>query len=177
MKKILIIAALLVSAAAMRAAETTVIQLSLTPDIALYSKTTTVKGLSLNIWGENTMKGVSLGLVNGSTEDSAGFSCGIVNYDDNYHGVQWGIVNFSRESFIGWQRGCVNISQGTFLGYESGLVNVSENMTGLQLGVVNYAQNLKGVQIGLVNVAINNPWFTEFPDKLAKGFPIVNWSF
>jgi hypothetical protein len=42
---------------------------------------------------------------------------------------------------------------------------------------VNYSENLRGVQIGLVNIARNNPWFNEFPDKLATGFPIVNWSF
>jgi hypothetical protein len=45
------------------------------------------------------------------------------------------------------------------------------------LGLVNYAENLHGVQIGLANIALNNPWFKEFPDKLATGFPIVNWSF
>jgi len=33
------------------------------------------------------------------------------------------------------------------------------------------------VQVGLVNVARNNPWFHEFPDKFATGFPILNWSF
>jgi hypothetical protein len=38
-------------------------------------------------------------------------------------------------------------------------------------------ENLDGVQIGLINIAMNNPWFTEFPDKLATGFPFVNWSF
>jgi hypothetical protein len=43
--------------------------------------------------------------------------------------------------------------------------------------LVNYAENLRGVQVGLANVAMNNPWFNEFPDKLATGFPIVNWSF
>ncbi len=48
---------------------------------------------------------------------------------------------------------------------------------GLQVGLVNYAEELHGVQIGLANIAINNPWFSEFPDKLATGFPIVNWSF
>ena len=29
------------------------IQLSLTPDIAVYSRSATIDGLSLNIWGEN----------------------------------------------------------------------------------------------------------------------------
>jgi hypothetical protein len=69
------------------------------------------------------------------------------------------------------------VSGGTFTGFQSGAVNVSEQVTGLQLGIVNYGQELHGVQVGLVNIAANNPWFTEFPDKLATGFPIVNWSF
>jgi len=33
------------------------------------------------------------------------------------------------------------------------------------------------LQIGFINVAMNNPVFDEFPDKLAPGFPISNWSF
>jgi hypothetical protein len=153
------------------------IQLSLTPDIAVQSRTTTINGLSLNIWGENPQHALALGFVNGSTGDSAGFSWGLVNYDDIYHGVQWGIVNVSRQEFTGWQRGFVNFDQGTFAGFQDGLVNVAEDARGFQLGLVNYAQRLNGLQIGFVNVAVNNPWFTEFPDKLATGFPIVNWSF
>ena len=158
-------------------AEESPIQLSLAPDIALYPRTTTVRGLSLNIWGENPQFGVALGLVNGSTGESGGFSWGIVNYDESYTGVQWGVVNMSTENFTGWQDGCVNISQGRFTGFESGVVNVSEDTSGFQLGVVNYAERLNGVQLGLANFAMNNPWFTEFPDKLATGFPILNWSF
>ena len=46
------------------------------------------------------------------------------------------------------------------------------------MGLVNYAETLdNGVQIGLANIAMNNGWFDEFPNKLAKGFPFVNWSF
>jgi hypothetical protein len=153
------------------------IQLSLTPDIALQPRSTEIDGISLNIWGENPQRGLTLGFVNGSTGESSGFSWGIVNYDETYHGVQWGLVNISQDEFVGWQRGLVNVSGGTFAGFQSGAVNVSEQMTGLQLGIVNYGQELHGVQVGLVNIAANNPWFTEFPDKLATGFPIVNWSF
>ena len=69
------------------------------------------------------------------------------------------------------------ISKGRFTGFQNGVVNVSEEFHGLQLGLVNYSQNLHGVQIGLANIAINNGWFDDFPDKLATGFPIVNWSF
>ena len=176
MKRIILIAVLAVGSQAVYAADA-VIQLSLTPDIALQPRTTMVKGLSLNIWGENPQFGLALGIVNGSTGESGGFSWGIVNYDQTYHGVQWGVVNVSTESFYGWQRGWVNVAEGNLEGVQSGLVNVSEDTRGVQLGVVNYSQHLNGIQIGLANVAMNNPWFTEFPDKLAKGFPIVNWSF
>jgi len=171
-----VIALLVFSAASLRAADTP-IQLSLTPDIALYPKTDTVQGLSLNIWGENPRSGLAIGFVNGSTGDSSGLSWGLFNYAESYSGVQWGAVNISTENFIGWQNGYLNISQGTFTGFESGLLNISEDTTGLQLGFVNYALKLNGVQIGFVNVAMNNSWFKEFPDQLATGFPIVNWSF
>jgi hypothetical protein len=175
MKLRLIPAALVVSAATIHA--DTPIQLSLTPDIALYPKDTEVKGVSLNIWGENPQTSLHLGLVNGSSGDSAGLSWGIVNYDDSFTGAQLGWVNFSAEHFVGLQDGYVNISKGTFTGLQYGLVNVSEQVTGLQLGVFNYAEELDGVQIGVVNIARNNPWFNEFPDKLATGFPLLNWSF
>jgi hypothetical protein len=152
-------------------------QASLTPDIAIHDKSAQINGLSLSIWGENPQHGVALGLVNGSTGDSSGFNWGLVNYGDSFTGVQWGVVNFSRGDFNGWQDGMVNFSQGSFVGLQSGWINVSKKFKGLQYGLVNYAENLNGVQIGFVNVARNNPWFTEFPQKLATAFPIVNWSF
>jgi len=176
MKKFIIIAVFAIGAVSIRAQDS-VFQASLTPDIAIHPRTTFIHGLSLNIWGENPQKGVALGFVNGSTGDSGGFSWGLVNYDESYHGVQWGLVNVSKQEFVGWQRGLVNFDQGTFVGFQDGFVNVAEDARGFQLGLVNCAQQLKGLQIGVVNVAMNNPWFTEFPDKLATGFPIVNWSF
>ena len=71
----------------------------------------------------------------------------------------------------------VNYSKVKFSGLQWGAVNVANEFHGLQLGMVNYSVNLRGVQIGLANIALNNPWFNEFPDKLATGFPFVNWSF
>jgi hypothetical protein len=178
MKKLIVITALVISAAGLRAEETHGFQASLTPDIAIYPKTTEINGLSLSIWGENPQQGVALGFVNGSTGDSAGFSWGLVNYSDTYTGVEWAWVNVNKTSFHGWQYGLVNVAQGEFVGFQSGwLFNYSKKVTGLQLGLVNYAENLDGVQIGLANIALNNGWFNEFPDKLATGFPIVNWSF
>jgi hypothetical protein len=177
MKKLLILTTLIISAAALRADDSHFFQASLTPDIAIYSKTTEIRGISLDIWGENPQHGFNLGFINGSTGDSSGFSWGLVNYADSYTGVEWSIANVSKLSFTGWQAGMVNLSQGKFSGYQSGLVNVAREFHGLQMGLVNYSENLHGVQIGLANIANNNPWFNEFPDKLALAFPIVNWSF
>ena len=153
------------------------LQLSLTPDIALHSKGTAIRGVSLNIWGENPQHSLTLGFVNGSTGDSGGFSWGLVNYAENYTGVQWSFFNYCKGDFTGWQGAAVNYTQGSFVGLQSGYVNYAKNMNGLQWGLVNYTDNLNGVQIGFANIAMNNGWFDEFPNKLAKVFPFVNWSF
>ena len=153
-------------------------QLSLTPDIAIHPKTITVKGLSLGIWSENPQNSLTLGIVNGSTGQSSGFSWAWgINYAESYTGVHWGLVNVSTVSFTGWQAGALNYSKGTFTGLQSGFVNVAEDATGVQFGCVNYSQKLRGVQIGFLNVATETPWFKEFPNKLAMVFPFVNWSF
>lgn len=177
MKKIVPVVTLFISVGSLHAQDTTPIQLSLIPDIALYPSTTMVKGLSLNIWGQNPQEGFTLGFVNGSTGDSAGLSVGLINYDENYAGVQWGAFNVSTESFYGWQNGFINVAQGTFVGFQLGFVNVSEDTKGVQFGWINYAQSLNGIQAGLINMAMNNPPFHDFPDKLSPVFPIVNWSF
>ena len=174
--KLTALAVLGIAALSLRADDTP-IQLSLTPDIALYPRTATVRGFSLGVWSENPQWSLTLGLVNGSSGDSGGLSWGIVNYAESYTGVQWGAVNISTENFVGWKCGWINVSQGTFKGLSWGAVNYSEDTTGLQVGVVNYAQRLNGLQLGFANVAMNNSWFQEFPDKLAPVFPFVNWSF
>jgi len=185
MKKTLIISALVIGAVAVRAdqnmntasGDAKMFQASLTPNIAVHSRTTEIRGLSLNVWGENPQHGVALGFVNGSTGESSGFTWGMYNYNDSYTGVQWGIVNNSKQYFKGWQGGMVNISKGKFIGWQDGWVNWSEEVHGLQTGLVNYSTDLHGVQLGLVNIAANNDWFKGMPDKFAKGFPFFNWSF
>jgi hypothetical protein len=176
MKKILIVAALAAGVTGIKADESA-FQASLTPDIAIHPKTTQINGVALNIWGENPQHSLNLGFVNGSTGDSQGFSWGLVNYADSYTGVEWALVNYTKTSFIGWQSGWINDDEDYFKGLESGLVNVAMDTHGLQLGLFNYADRLNGVQIGLINVIKSNPWFNEFPNKLATGFPILNWSF
>jgi hypothetical protein len=170
-----IVLSLVVGAAGAGADE--VFQASLTPDIAIYSKDTGIRGLVLDIWGENPQQGLALGFVNGSSSDSSGLSIGLVNYSESYTGVDWGFINLSRQAFVGWQNGLANYSQGSFTGLQSGWMNVAEDFNGLQVGVVNCAENLRGVQLGLANIAMNNSWFNEMPDQLATGFPFFNWSF
>ena len=183
MKKTLIISALIIGAVTVRAdqnmnaASTSVFQASLTPNIAIHPRTTEIHGLSLNIYGENPQHGVALGLVNGSTGESGGFTWGMYNYNDSFTGVQWGIVNNSKEYFKGWQGGMVNLSKGKFIGWQDGWVNWSQEVHGLQTGLLNYSENLHGVQLGLINIAANNDWFKDMPNKFAKGFPLFNWSF
>ena len=163
MKKILIAILLCLVATSAFAEDSKPFQASLVPEVAIHSRDTHIKGFLLNIWGENPQSGFALGFVNGSTGDSAGFSWGLVNYADNYTGVEWG-----------W----VNVTSGHFTGWQSGLFNYAGTLTGLQWGWVNFAKSAQsGVQIGLVNIIQDNQWFTGFPKELAKGMVFVNWRF
>ena len=176
------------------------IQLSLTPSIAVFDRSETIEGLTLGIWSENPQAALALGIVNGSTKESAGLSLGLVNYADSYkgmsvgilnyadgyRGLQWGVVNYAKQDFSGWQGGplfglvgsVVNYAGGTMTGFQCGVVNYAGRLTGLQLGAVNYAATAeRGVQIGVVNVIPDNSWFTELPGELAPGMILVNWRF
>ena len=151
-------------------------QASLTPEIAIHSRDTTIKGITLNIWGENPQTAFAWGLVNGSTGDSGGLSMSFLNYAENYKGVHWGLVNSSSGMFTGWQNGFLNLAN-EFSGVQSGSVNIAKKVKGVQFGVVNYTEELNGIQIGFASIVKSNPWFTEVPNKLAKGMVFVNWSF
>lgn len=182
MKKLMIaVAACTVAFGAI--AEEAAFQLSLTPDIALQSRDTVIKGVSLGVWNENPGSQWQAGFVNGTSGDGAGvqwfvFLPTIYNYAENYTGAQLGVVNYASGDFVGLQWGLVNWSPTTFKGVQLGLVNGTGQLTGLQLGCVNYAETARnGLQVGLVNVIEDNEWFKDFPNDLAKGMVIVNWSF
>ena len=97
MKKILVLTCLGIFMAVGQAMASKPIQLSLTPDIAIYSRTTRIEGLSLNIWGENPQTSLALGFFNGFTGTSKGFALGLfLNYAGSYKGVQWGGVNYTQ---------------------------------------------------------------------------------
>jgi hypothetical protein len=179
MKRLLTIAAALVVANGALAGENKAVQVSLTPDVAVYERTEQIEGLTIGLWSENPQTGLALGLVNGSTGDSAGMSWAFfLNYADDYTGVQWAMVNYTKGDFLGWQWGVVNYTAGTMKGLQVAAVNYAGHLTGLQLGFVNYAETAKtGVQVGLVNLIPENEWFSEFPDGLAPGMVFVNWRF
>ena len=162
MKKLVIVALICVVASSAYA-ESKPFQLSLVPDVAIHSKDTHIKGVTLNIWGENPQAAFALGFVNGSTGDSKGLSWGWVNYAESYTGVELGLVNYAT---------------GNFTGVQSGFFNYAVKLKGLQLGTINYAKTAEsGIQIGLINIISQNQWFTGFPNELAKGMVFVNWRF
>ena len=163
MKKIIIAIILCLVATNAFAEDSKPFQASLVPEVAIHSRDTRINGFTLNIWGENPQSAFALGFVNGSTGDSKGFSWGLVNYAQDYTGVEWAWVNWASGHFTGWQ---------------SGIFNYAGKFTGLQLGWVNYAKSAQsGVQIGLVNIINENQWFKGFPQELAKGMVFVNWRF
>jgi hypothetical protein len=143
-------------------AETKPFQASVTPEIAIHSKDTRIEGFSLSIWGENPQSGGAVGLVNGSSGDSNGLSFGLLNYAENYKGFECCIVNFAK---------------GDFTGFQYGFINYSKNFKGFQLGAINVADTAHGLQIGFINIIKKNEWFKKFPNELAKGMVLINWSF
>lgn len=185
MKKITVfLSVALVAAGAMAGPKP--LQLSLTPGIAIHDRTEKIEGFTLGIWSENPQAAFALGIVNGSTGDSAGLSVGILNYAENYRGLQWGLVNYTKGDTLGWQGGfclglvgsVVNYTGGTMKGFQCGVVNYAQNLNGFQLGLVNYAEDAtSAVQIGVVNIMPQNHWFTELPDELAPAMILVNWRF
>jgi hypothetical protein len=152
------------------------LQVSLMPDIALHGRTERIEGLALSIWGENPQTALALGIVNGSTGQSAGLSWAfILNYSENYTGIHWAPINYTKGDFLGWQAGFVNYA-GSMKGLQSGTVNVAKRLTGLQFGFINYAEQVDtGLQIGLINIMPQNKMFTELPNALAPGMVFVNW--
>ena len=184
MKKLLIVLVGIIGVSRVMASEP--VQLSLTPDFAIYDSSERIEGVALSIWGENPQSAFALGLVNGSTGDSVGLSVGLVNYADSYTGCQWSFVNYTEGDFAGWQGGplfgllvsAVNYTEGSMTGFQCGLVNYSGKLNGLQFGLVNVADTAdSGVQIGVVNIMPENAWFSNLPDELAPGMLIVNWHF
>jgi hypothetical protein len=183
MKKLMIVALGTALATGAIAEKTAGFQLSLTPDIAIQERDTSIKGVSIGVWNENPGSQWQLGFVNGATGDSAGlqwfvFLPTIYNYAENYTGAQLGLVNYASGEFTGLQWGAVNIAN-SLTGVQLGIVNCSQSVDGgFQWGLINHAKSAQNLfQLGLVNIIEDNAWFSDFPADLAKGFVIVNWTF
>lgn len=162
-------------------------QASLVPDHALYPRTQRIEGLTLSVWGENPQTALSIGLVNGATEESAGLCFGLLNYAQSYVGFQWSFVNLTEQDCVGWQGGPffglllsgLNYTGGSMRGVQVGVVNLTGKLSGLQVGFVNYAQTAEsGLQVGIVNVIADNQWwFSQWPREIGPGMILVNWGF
>lgn len=147
-------------------AETKGFQLSLTPDIAIQTKTTQIEGLTLGLWSQNPQNALALGIVNGSTGNSSGLSLGLLaNYSENYKGAQ-----------LAW---IANYAKGEVTGFQWAAFNYASKLHGLQLGFINYAEAAEnGLQVGLVNIMNNTKkWFGNFPNEVAPVMVLVNWRF
>lgn len=180
MKKLLFCLSMLVfSVCAMaQIGETRPFNFSITPDIAIYSRHTTIEGVTLSVWGENPQKSLALGIVNGTVGQSAGLSASfILNYNDSYKGVQWSIVNYSKRDSMGWDAGLIDFTENAMTGLATGLVNYAGRLRGLQFGLINFVEDTDtGVQIGLINIIqTNNDWFSDLPNSLAPVMLFVNW--
>jgi len=177
MKKLIVsLAAVLASISVM--AETKPFNLSITPDVAIYSRSVTIEGVTLSIWGENPQKSLALGIVNGSVGNSAGLDWAfILNYADNYDGVKWGLVNFTKGNGLGWDAGFVNYTEGLATGLLTGVVNYTERLNGVEFGFINYVDKTDaGFQIGIINIIRSNKgWFSDLPNQLAPAMILVNW--
>jgi len=168
MKQALLILLMFMTASA-AFAQSAPLQFSLTPEIASQPRYKLIEGLCLNIWGENEQRAVALGFINGSVGDSVGASLGLLNYAENYTGLHLGFINYASGQFGGVQ--C-----GWLMGF--GGINYAGQLTGLQLGLVNYAETAEnGIQIGIINIMNSTAgWFDNFPNEVAPGMILFNWS-
>ncbi len=170
---------MLVLVAAGALAESSPLQLSVTPDIALFDRTVTVEGLTVGLWSENPQSALALGIVNGSSGQSAGLSFGaVLNYAGDYKGLELAPFNYVKGDFSGWQLGLVNYTERSMKGVQSGVMNYAGRLTGLQIGLINYAPTTRsGVQFNAASIFSENRWLTGLPDEPAPVTALINWRF
>jgi hypothetical protein len=98
-----------------------------------------------------------------------GFQFGLLNWDHGVcYGLELGGVNVNDSELHGWEIGCINYCVNLF-GTQIGVVNVMpEKGRGIQIGVFNAATKFQGIQIGLLNV---------IGDGAVPIFPVINANF
>jgi len=145
-KKLVLSVLLVLSLASMvMAAETKPVQLALFNPVQM-------------VPADQSISGVSLGLIYASNQDVTGFSWVLIGVNEakgTVKGVQWGLGNWVDGHVHGWQNGFVNHAGPRFVGLQDGIVNVTEgDLTGAQLGIVNWTEGfVHGTQMGLFNYA------------------------
>lgn len=160
-------------------AESAPLQLSLVPGIALCDRYETIEGLTLGLWSENPQSAFALGIVNGSSGQSAGLSLGIfLNYANDYTGVALAPFNYVNGDFCGWQGGLVNYTERFMRGVQIGVANYAGHLMGVQIGLVNHAATARsGLQISAASLFYEDRWHTGFPDEPAPEAALISWRF
>lgn len=145
--KLLLICAIVSLSTSSTFAANKIFQASLTPNVAIHDKSERIAGLTLSFWGNNPQNALALGLINGTSGESAGLSIGFANYGDIYRGIQLGVINNNKET------------------------------EGLQVGLVCYTKKTTScIQIGLINIIKENKcWFGNFPMEFAPIMLGINW--
>ena len=146
------------------------LQLSLFPPLQIHNQETSIHGLRLSLYGFNqNFKGLDIGLVNRLEGDMKGVQLGVINYvNGNATGIQAAFYNQSQD-YSGVQVGVLNTAQNTH-GLQLGIANSATAMEGLQIGLLyNSTDTLNGIQIGLLNFIWDR--------KPVFFFPIINASF
>jgi len=105
---------------------------------------------------EESIKGVSLGLIYAVNQDVTGLSFvffGVNEAKGNTKGVEFGLGNWVEGFSHGWQAGFVNRVGSRFVGLQSGILDIVKgDLTGAQLGMVNWAEGyVHGAQAGIFN--------------------------
>ena len=105
---------------------------------------TDARGLQLGLveMAESELYGCQIGFWNDVAGKMQGAQLGVFGDASSFAGVQFDVVNLTRESS----------------GIQLGIYNQGFNFSGLQFGVVNCTATLKGCQIGLVNVSYWHEW-------------------
>ena len=146
-------------------------QFSIVPGVQIFSQDVPVWGLDFNLayGSQQTVFGVSAGLVNEVSENLSGIGVGLVNVSSkDATGLQAAVGNGVSGRFRGLQVALFNVNDGTLEGIQISTGNVTKDGFGLQVGLYNQATSFKGLQIGLFNV--NENGFLPFFPGINIGF-------
>ncbi|MBQ1569069.1 MAG: hypothetical protein IIZ70_04155 [Kiritimatiellae bacterium] len=116
-------------------------------------------GLQISVFGNVVLgdtKGCQIAAAgcNYVGDEFRGAQLGLVNIDGVFHGLQTGVVNYSKGECTGVQLGIVDVAVAEHRGWSVGVVNYAERFKGLQFGVLNVAGDYgNGLQLGVFNCA------------------------